>query len=166
MGCVHRHSSSSPEQAYVSVGGTLHACPETHPCPWTFISVLRSGWFDFAIWRSMAYPPHACQSLPRACKRSCLRAGICLTAAFFLSFKKPLLNVPLECSWRPSKKKGKKQLHEAAQERKEVAPQPRGHLTTRRQMPIGRGMCPHHTSCSNSSACTPFLLLTYRATIC
>ena len=50
MGCVHRHSSSSPEPAYVSVGCTLHACPATHPCPWTFISVLRSGWFDFAIW--------------------------------------------------------------------------------------------------------------------
>jgi hypothetical protein len=53
----------------------------------------------------------------------------------------------------------------AAQARKEVAPQPRGHLTTRRQMPIGRGMCPHQISCSNSSACTPFLLLTYRSTI-
>jgi hypothetical protein len=43
--------------------------------------------------------------------------------------------------------------------------EPRGHLTTRRQMPIGRGMCPHQISCSNSSACTPFLLLTYRSTI-
>jgi hypothetical protein len=27
-------------------------------------------------------------------------------------------------------------------------------------------MCPHQISCSNSSACTPFLLLTYRSTIC
>ena len=63
------------------------------------------------------------------------------------------------------RKKRKKTDAWAAQARKEVAPQPRGHLTTRRQMPIGRGMCPHQISCSNSSACTPFLLLTYRSTI-
>jgi hypothetical protein len=88
------------------------------PCPCTLISVLRSGWFDSC---DMAlhgiFPPHARQFLPRACKRSCLRPGICLTLL------------------RPSKKQKnawnsrenalvaekKNQMHEA-QARKEVAP--------------------------------------------
>ena len=105
--------------------------------------------------------PHARQFLPRACKRSCWRAGVCLTAAF--KKQKNCGNFPRKCSCLAFKKRTdawggagtKRWLH-----------QTRGHLTTRRQMPIGRGMCPHHTSCSNSSACTPFLLLTYRSTIC
>ena len=108
-------------------------------------------------------PPHARPFLPRACKRSCLRPASVSPLPSFVQ-KKKILNVPRKCSWRPSKKREKTDAW-AAQARKEVAPQPRGHLTTRRQMPIGRGMCPHQISCSNSSACTPFLLLTYRSTI-
>ncbi len=108
--------------------------------------------------------PSCPQFLPRAWKRSCLRPASVSPLPSSSRNQKPLLNVPRKCSWL-ARKKRKKTDAWAAQARKEVAPQPRGHLTTRRQLPIGRGMCPHHTSCSNSSACTPFLLLTYRSTI-
>ena len=130
MGCVHRHSSSSPEPAYVSVGCTLHACPATHPCPWTFISVLRSGWFDFAIRRSMAYPPHVCQSLPRAWKRSCLRPAS-VAPCFVLQKNKK----PLGTSRENALLERKKNRCMGAQARKEGLQQTRGHWTARRQLP-------------------------------
>jgi hypothetical protein len=124
------------------------------PCQCTLISVLRSGWFDFAIRYSMVYPPLMPAISPACLEAFVLAAGICLTAAFFYPQKKdsePPAKMLLGCP-----KKKEKTDAWAAQARKEVASQPRGHLTTQRQMPIGRGMCPHQISCSNSSACTPF----------
>ena len=124
------------------------------PCQCTLISVLRSGWFDSCDTTlhgiSPLMPAHFSRvpASVRACGRHLSHR--CL----LLSFK--------AASERPAKmllaafKKKEKTDAWAAQARKEVAPQPRGHLTTQRQMPIGRGMCPHQISCSNSSACTPF----------
>ena len=103
----------------MSVGCTLHACPETHPCPCTLISVLRSGWFDSCDTALHGISP-SCPPISAACLYAfVLAVGICLTAAFFLSFKKPLE--------LPAKKllvclQKKTNMHEAAQARKEVAP--------------------------------------------
>jgi len=103
MGCVHRHSSSSPEPAYVSVGCTLHACPATHPCPWTFISVLRSGWFDFAIWAPWhIHPMPANLSRVPGSVRACGRR-LSHPAS---SFKKTKISLELPAkmlSWREKK---------------------------------------------------------------
>ena len=43
-------------------------------------------------------PPHARQFLPRACKRSCLRAGICLSLIVLQKNKKTAWNFPRKCS--------------------------------------------------------------------
>ena len=133
--------------------------PETHPCPCTLISVLRSGWLDscdMALHGISTLMPANFSRVPAS-----VRAGGPASVSLIV-LQKTAWNIPRNCS---SKKKKNKTDAWAAQARKEVAPQPRGHLTTRRQLPIGRGMCPHQISCSNSSACTPFLLLTYRSTI-
>ena len=66
-----------------------------------------------------------------------LAAGICLTAAFVLTKSKTATDIPAKMLLACLQKK--EQMHGAAQAQKEVAPQPSGHLTTRRQMPIGRG---------------------------
>jgi hypothetical protein len=86
------------------------------------------------IRRSMAYAP-SCPPISPACLEALvLAAGVCLTAAFFLSFKKTLLNFPRKCSWRPSKK-GKKADAWARRHGKRGSRKTRGHWTTRRQMP-------------------------------
>ncbi len=139
MGCVHRHSSSSPEQAYVSVGCTLHACPATHPCPWTFISVLRSGWFESCDMGSMAYPlpmPANFSRVPgsvRACGRHL--SHHCLLFVLQKNASEP----PAKMLLAAFKKKGKKTDAWAAQARKEVAPPNTRAFDNRRQMPFGRG---------------------------
>ena len=134
------------------------------PCQCTLISVLRSGWFDSCDTTLHGICPLMPANFSRVpvSVRACGPASVSPLPSFCPSKR---LGTSRENAIGLPEKKGKKTDAWAAQARKEVAPQPRGHLTTRRQMPIGRGMCPHHTSCSNSSACTPFLLLTYRSTI-
>ena len=103
----------------MSVGCTLHACPETHPCPCTLISVLRSGWFvscDTTLHGIST--PHARQFLPRACKRSCLRPAS-VAPCFVLQKNKKPLELPAKMLLCLQKKTN---MHEAAQARKEVAP--------------------------------------------
>jgi hypothetical protein len=89
---------------------TLHVCPATHPCPWTFISVLRSGRFDFAIRRSMTYPPHVCQSLQCVWKRSCLRSESVSPLTSFCPSKKRF-STSRENALGGLQKKETKQMH-------------------------------------------------------
>ncbi len=119
----------------MSVGCTLHACPATHPCPWTFISVLRSGWFDSCDMGSMAYPPPWPRFSP-ACLQAFVLAGRHLSHRCLLFvLQKNASEPPAKMLLAAFKKKGKKQMHGRRRHRKRRLHQPRGHLTTRRQMP-------------------------------
>ena len=106
--------------------------PETHPCPCTLISVLRSGWFDscdMALRGISTLMPANFSRVPESVRAG----GPASVSPLPSSFKKQKTawNFPRKCS----SKKRKKTDAWAAQARKEVAPQPRGHLTTRRQLP-------------------------------
>jgi hypothetical protein len=115
---VHRHSSSSTQPAYVSVGCTLHACSETHPCPWTLISVLRSGWFDSCDMslHGISTPMPANLSRVPESVRACGRhlSHRCLLLSFKTASELPakMLLVCLQ-------KKGKKQMNGRAGTKKD-----------------------------------------------
>ena len=122
-----------PIQAYVSVPAYMHDMHARDSPVSVHVNFRAAVWLVGFLRYGAPWHihPHARQFLPRACKRSCWRAGVCLTAAFVLQKTKNRWNFPRKCS---SKKRNKTDAW-AAQARKEVAPQPRGHLTTRRQLP-------------------------------
>ena len=102
----------------MSVGCTLHACPETHPCPCTLISGLRSGWFVSCDTTLHAYPPLMPANFSRVpvSVRACGR-HLSHPASSFKKTKNRW-NFPRKCSCAFKKKTDAW----AAQARKEVAP--------------------------------------------